>query len=549
MPLRFLLFLLILICHQAGLFAQSVSVPSRQDTLKGSITKDREWWDIKYYALAIEPDFGKKTIQGKNSITFEVIKSNHNRFMQIDLQEPLEIDSVLFKQQKIAVEKEGNVWFLKVPDLKVKSQATIDIFYSGAPKESTNPPWDGGISWKLDSLGRPWITLGSQLIGASVWFPCKLHQGDEPDNGASLAISVPDTLVAVGNGRLKSRIVNSNGTVTYKWHVVNPINNYGLAFYVGKYVRVPEMYKGEKGNLSTDYWVIDYNREKVHSYLKNEVDKTLKTFECWFGPYPFYEDSFKMVEAPYPGMEHQSAIAYGNGFKLGRINAKYLSTWDLKTDRLVVHEVAHEWFGNSITTKDITDRWLQEGFAGYAEELFIESQYGKKAAKDFFEARTIGRIKNTEPIIRRYGIYEDAGGHMYLKGWTIVHMLRAIVNNDEQFRKMLRAVNREFYHKTVNSIEAERFIGKTLGKNLQPFFNQYLREKDIPTFEYSIRDNILRYRFSNCLSDFVMPIKTNLTSDKWLNPTKDWKELRITPTSNSSLSIDSDFYLNVKRVE
>lgn len=528
---------------------QSGNLPSRQDTLKGSITRNRDWWDIKYYSVSIKPDYNSKTIRGKNSITFNVILSNKNRLMQIDLQDPLRIDSVLLKGEKIDFEKDGSAWFLKVPQLKSKSKTTIDIFYSGKPKESLDPPWDGGISWSQDSLKRPWITLGAQLVGASVWYPCKVHQSDEPVNGASIAINVPNTLVAIGNGRLTEKLKHADSTVTYKWQVSNPINNYGLAFYVGNYVQIPETYKGEKGILTTDYWVIDYHKERVQSYLKQEVDKTLKTFEYWFGAYPFYKDSFKMVETPYPGMEHQSAVAYGNGFKLGRVKLKNLSYWDLKTDRLVVHEIAHEWFGNSITTKDFTDRWLHEGFAGFAEELFIESQYGKKAGKEFFEARTLGRIKNNEPLIRRYNIFEDAGGHMYLKGWTLIHMLRALMDDDVSFRKMLRGINQEFYHQTVNSIDVEKYISRHYRTNIQRVFNQYLREKALPVFEYQITGDTLKYRYSNCLVGFNMPIKTSFTKENWLYPTTQWKEMHLAGPITTPLKIDSNYYVDVKYIQ
>ena len=525
------------------------SIPSRQDTLKGSITPGREWWDLQYYALRVTPDYETKTIRGSNSVSFKVVSSNKGRLMQIDLQKPLLIDSVFYKRQQLEVSNEGDAWFVRVPDLKVGSSGTVDIYYSGKPRESLNPPWDGGVSWRQDSLGRPWITLGAQLVGASVWFPCKVHQGDEPDMGASIAITVPDTLVGVGNGRLKELVKNNDGTVTYTWKVSNPINNYGLAFYVGTYVEVHEVYPGEKKTLDTDYWVVDYNREKVHSYLKQEVNKTLKAFEYWFGPYPFHEDSFKMVEAPYPGMEHQSAIAYGNGFRLGRIKLKNLSYWDLKTDRLVVHEMAHEWFGNSITTKDFTDRWLHEGFAGFAEELFIEEQYGKRAGQEFFETRTLNKIDNDEPLIRRYGIFEDAGGHMYLKGWTLIHMLRAIVDDDQKFRHAMRGLNKKFYHRTVESAEVEKYLSQALDMNLQPVFDQYLREKDIPDLEYKIEGQVLSYRYANCVPNFALPVKTNLTAERWITPGKEWQEITIQPPGTNGLKVNSDFYVNVKTIK
>ncbi len=313
--------------------AQSPIVPSKKDTLKGSITSDRVWWDLHHYALTIQPDFDRKFISGSNEITFKVVTTNKDRFMQIDLQQPMHIDSARYGQQSLEVRQNGDVWFLKFPILKLHSIYRVKIYYSGKPKESFNPPWDGGVSWTLDSLGRPWITTGVQNVGASVWFPCKEHQSDEPNNGTSMSIIVPDTLVGVGNGRLIKKIVHQNKTATYTWEVKNPINHYGLALYIGKYVELKEGYEGELGMLNTDYWVMDYHAEKVHSYLKKEVDRTLRTFEYWFGPYPFYKDSFKMVEAPYPGMEHQSAIAYGNGFKFGRVKTNNLGYWDLKTDQ------------------------------------------------------------------------------------------------------------------------------------------------------------------------------------------------------------------------
>lgn len=509
----------------------------------------RRWWDLKHYDLFVTPHVSQKSITGRNRISFETVESVQNYSMQIDLQAPLVIDSAIFEQQSVSLQQEGDAWFIRLPTLKYKSDHVIDIYYSGTPKESTNPPWDGGISWTADSLGRPWITLGAQLVGASVWFPCKEHQSDEPERGASISIRVPDTLKAVGNGRMSSQIDNKDGTVTYKWTVVNPINNYGIAFYIGKYKEVPLLYKGIKGNLNTDYWVLDYNLDKVQSYLQVEVEKTLKTLEYWFGAYPFYEDSFKMVETPYPGMEHQSAVAYGNGFKYGRIKINNLGFWDLKTDRLVVHEIAHEWFGNSITVNDITENWIHEGFAGFAEELFIENQYGKKAAKEFFEFRTIGKTKNLEPLIRRYGVFESGGSYMYLRGWKLVHMLRTIIDDDKQFRVILQALSSQFYHKTVNSSDVEAFINKASGKNLKPLFNQYLRNKEIPTFEYRLTGKKMYYRYNGCILGFEMPIKTSFTNGKWLLPTMKWKSINLKGIPKSPLYLDTDFYVNVDRLK
>jgi aminopeptidase N len=549
MKLRFIvLYLLLTACHW-HLQAQTTKVPSRIDTLKGSITEGRKWWDLKHYDLSITTNINQKSITGRNRISFETVERVTNYSMQIDLQAPLIIDSAIFDQKRAPISKEEDAWFIKLPDQKYKSQHVVDIYYSGKPKESLNPPWDGGVSWTTDSLGRPWITLGAQLVGASVWFPCKEHQSDEPEQGASISITVPDTLQAVANGRMTSQIANGDGTATYKWSVVSPINNYGIAFYIGEYTRVPISYKGIKGNLDTDYWVLDYNVAKVKSYLKLEVEKTLKTFEYWFGAYPFYEDSFKLVEAPYPGMEHQSAVAYGNGFKYGRVKFNNLGYWDLQTDRLVVHEIAHEWFGNNITVNDITENWIHEGFAGFAEELFIENQYGKKASKEFFEFRTIGKTKNLEPLIGRYGIFETGGSYMYLRGWKLIHMLRTIIDDDKKFRSILQGLSAKFYHKTINSKDVEAFISRKSGKDFIPLFDQYLRNKEIPTFEYKLTGNKMLYRYNDCISGFEMPIKTSLTKGKWLQPTLKWKSVNLLESPKLPLYIDTDFNVNVNRLK
>ncbi|HEY8916625.1 MAG TPA: M1 family metallopeptidase, partial [Chitinophaga sp.] len=508
---------------------------------------ERAWWDVVYYDLSIHPDLVNKTIYGKNIISYKVVKTNKKELMQIDLQDPLHIDSVMLDQEKLSFQQDGSAWFIKVPLQKENTTHNIAIYYSGKPVESVKPPWDGGVVWAKDSLGRPWISVACQLTGASIWYPCKVHQSDEPDKGASITIITPDSLPAIGNGRLQRKTNNQDGTSSYTWAVVNPINNYGISFYIGKYVKVAEVYNGEKGPLDMEYWVLDYNQQKVKDYLKAEVNKTMKSFEHWFGPYPFYEDGFKMVEAPYIGMEHQGAIAYGNGFRLGRINFKNLNPWDRKMDRLVVHEMAHEWFGNNITTKDFTDRWVHEGFAGFAEELYIEYQYGKQAAEEFFIARTNKRIDNEKPVIQRYGIFEDAGGDMYLKGWVVVHMIRAMVNDDTKFRRILRGLNSHFYHKTVTSKQVEDYISKAIQKDLTVFFDQYLRRSALPVLEYKLQNGVLAYRFSDCIKGFSMPLKTNLSNHQWLTPTTEWKSIRM--VNEKELIIDKGFYLDLKQVK
>ncbi|RYG41502.1 MAG: M1 family peptidase, partial [Chitinophagaceae bacterium] len=345
----------------AGLtaFAQENTF-SHADTLRGSNGPFRERWDVMHYDLTVEPDLVNKTIKGKNIITFF---DNGAKLMQIDLMEPMVLDSVINDAAPLSFRREGNVYWVMLRDsnamYKMRPDTNrITLYFHGKPKESKKAPWDGGWVWKKDSLGRPWATVACQGFGASSWYPCKDWQGDEPDKGATLRIITPDSLIGVGNGRLTSRQGLPENRMMYSWQVVNPINNYNIAPYIGKYVHFGEKYEGEKGKLDMDYWVLDYNLELARKQFK-EAPRMMKAFEYWFGPYPFYADGFKLVESSHLGMEHQSAIAYGNHYQNGFYGSDLSGTGEgLKWDFIIVHEAGHEWFGNNITAKDIADMWI-----------------------------------------------------------------------------------------------------------------------------------------------------------------------------------------------
>lgn len=534
---------------------------TRQDTLRGSITPERAWWDVASYNIYITPDYKSKTIRGWNQISFDINSDGRGRNMQIDLQQPMMIDSIIFNGKPVKKYKRtgnvylidfGNFKFIAARTLVKKEKAiplhSIKIYFHGKPREAVYPPWDGGWIWAKDVKGRPWMTVACQGLGASVWYPCKDHQSDEPDLGALIQVKVPDTLVAVANGRLYAKDDQKDGTTLYTWQVKNPINNYNIVPYIGKYVHFSDNYMSESGkNLSLDYWVLDYNLEKAKRQFGRDVKPMLKAFEYWFGPYPFMEDGYKLVESSHLGMEHQSATAYGNHYQDGYLGTDLSHTgWGLKWDYIIVHESGHEWFANNITTNDIADMWVHEGFTMYSEALFVEYHYGKKAADEYVQGIR-ENISNDKPLIGPYGVNQEGSGDMYNKGANLLHTIRQIIDNDSLFRNILRGLNKDFYHKTVNSSDIESYFSKHAGKDLSKIFDQYLRTTKIPQLEYKFRGDNMSYRWANTVTGFAMPVKLN--NGEWLNPTTEWKNVTVSKDIMEKGPVaDPNFYIVVKKV-
>ncbi|MEI6949024.1 M1 family metallopeptidase [Paraflavisolibacter sp. H34] len=528
---------------------------SRADTLRGSITAERSWWDVQQYDIRVCPDYTQKTIAGHNRITYKVLKNAGGQKMQVDLQEPLRIDSVLLDRQRLAFSKEGAAWHLSVPAQKAGSVNAVTVYYSGAPREAVRAPWDGGWTFAKDSLGRPWMTVTCQGLGASVWYPCKDHQSDEPDKGASLEMVVPDTLVAVANGRLESQKNNGDGTASYKWRVVNPINNYNLIPYIGRYEHFSETHKGEKGKLDLDYWVLDYNEAKAKDYLPKEVRNMLNAFEHWFGPYPFYEDGYKLVDVPHTGMEHQSAVAYGNWYKPGYRQRDGSGTgWGLKWDFIVIHESGHEWFGNNITSKDLADMWIHESFTNYSETLFVDYIFGRQAGNEYNWGTRKG-IRNDKPIIPEYGVNRQGSGDMYPKGGNMLHAIRHSLDNDALFRNIMRGMNAAFYHQTVTAQQVEGYISRKGGYDYRKVFDQYLRTTQVPRLEYYFSADRSRvfYRYANCVEGFNLPlVLKNGAARRKIIPSEKWKSAALKPSEVSlfdSAAIEKMYYVQPVQVQ
>lgn len=518
---------------------------SRQDSLRGSLPAARSGWDVLRYDLEVTPDFLTKTIQGSVQIRFKVVAPFTE--MQIDLQEPLQILSVRWHQTPLSFIREGNVFYLRFPEtLSVSNVEQLQITYSGKPREALRAPWEGGWIFSRDSQGRPWMSVACQGLGASVWYPCKDHQSDEPDSGASLRITVPDTLVAVANGRLQTVQPANPGFSTYTWAVVNPINNYNLIPYIGKYVSWEETFAGEKGPLDCTYWVLDYELERAREQFK-QAPVMLKHFEYWFGPYPFYEDGYKLVQSPHLGMEHQSAVAYGNGFQNGYLGRDLSGTgWGKKWDFIIIHESGHEWFANNVTTADIADMWVHEGFTNYSETLFTTREYGIEAGNDYVIG-TRRLIRNDQPIIGPYGVNKKGSDDMYYKGGNLLHTIRNLIDNDEKFRSVLRGINQQWYHKITSSRAVEKYISDSSGIDFSKVFDQYLRTTQIPELELRVEQNQVYYRWTHCIAGFNMPIKLRIDQTAfWIYPEENWRS-KYVKSDLSNLQVDRNFYVTVKK--
>ena len=544
MTLRFASFLLLAAAGSLG--AQAPVSFSRADTLRGSNGPGRSWWDATFYDLHVRVMPADSTIRGHNAIRYRVLRPASE--MQLDLQAPLVMDSVVQDGVRLRVRAEGHAHFvtLRAPQ-RAGAEKSVTAYYHGKPVAAKNPPWDGGLIWKRDSLGQPFIATANQGIGASIWWPNKDFGADEPDS-QRVAITVPDPMVNVSNGRLRSTRSNGDGTTTWEWFVTNPINNYGISINAATYAHWSEAYAGERGLLTLDFFPLAIHEDTARVHWQ-QVRPMMACFERWFGPYPWYEDGFKLVETPHLGMEHQSAVAYGNGFKNGYRGRDQSGTGHgMQWDFITIHESAHEWFANNITAKDNADMWVHESFANYAEGLYTECQQGKEAGAAYVIGTRRG-IRNDKPIIPARGVQAQGSGDMYPKGGNMLHTIRQIVGNDEQWRGILRGLGKTFWHQTVTGQQVRDYISKEAGADLEPIFRQYLETTMIPTLVLEQRGNQVAYKWTNVVPGFALTLPIGVTQgtvDRLaeVRPTTEWQLL---DGSAASLTVDPDYYVNVER--
>jgi aminopeptidase N len=529
----------------AHVLAQTENI-TPQERLRGSVTPEREWWDLLHYDLQVEFILERRRLIGSNTITFKTLKPGNK--MQIDLQPPLAITKITHGDAQLKFERDGNVyWVMFEKELPKGIEDKIEVFYEGIPTASKNPPWEGGITWGRDDLGDPFINTTCEGIGASIWWPNKDHGADEPDRGMQISVTVPENLVAVSNGRLKKTDHDvAAKKKTYHWEVVNPINNYGVNVNIGNYINLSDKYQGKNGVLDIEYWVLPHQKDAAMKQFK-EVRRMLEAFEYWFGKYPFYEDGYKLVTVSYPGMEHQSSVTYGNWFRNGYLQRDPCACGvGFKFDFIIVHESAHEWFGNNISMKDGADMWIHEGFANYAENLFVEYHFGKKDAEDYVVG-TRRSIRNDRPVIGTYGTNREGSGDMYPKGGNMLHTIRQIINDDEKWRSILHGLNADFWHQTVTTEQIESYITKKAGINFSKVFDQYLRTTKIPLLKYTVNGKTVSFNYERVVPGFAMPVRVMINGKETVIRPNETKQTLEYPEEIKSFEVNRNFYIQSEK--
>lgn len=506
------------------------------DSLRGSLRPERAF-DVQKYHLKLKVEPEKQFISGSNTISF--IAEENLSTIQIDLFENMNVDSILQNNKALDFKRKHNAVFIELDDLvETDEQGEIQFYYSGKPIVAKNAPWDGGFVWDKDENGNPWIGVAVQGTGASLWYPNKDHQSDEPEE-VQLDIAVPNGLMNVSNGQFLGEKDLDNGFTEWSWKTVNPINNYNVMINIANYEHFSDSY----GDLDLDYYVLPYNLEKAKKQFK-EVKPMMDCFYEKFGEYPFVEDGFKLIETPYLGMEHQSAVAYGNEYKMGYKGNDLSGTGiGLKWDFIIIHESGHEWYGNSITARDIADMWIHEGFTSYSEAVYIECRWGKKEAQEYLKGTRSG-LGNTSKIIGDYGVNSEGSGDMYFKGANLLNTIRSIYDNDELWWKTLKDYTETYKHQIIDTRTTENFFNEATEVDLQPIFDQYLRHAALPNLQFRKENGKTQVKWVTDVEDFKMPVDIFIDGKEIrINPTNQWQNLKQNVAIDKIKVNELEFYI------
>jgi aminopeptidase N len=527
--------------------AQDTTVFTHADTIRGSVTPERAWWDASFYDLHVAVSPRDSSISGWNGITYKILGAP--RAMQIDLRLPLVADSVVQDGQRLAFHRDGDALLVTLAAAQASGdQKTVTVYYHGKPPAAKHAPWDGGFVWTQDSVGNPWIATAAEGIGASVYWPMKDSWADEPDS-QRVAVTVPNPMIDVSNGRLRRTVPNGDGTTTYEWFVSSPINGYDIAVNAGSYAHSSSTYAGEAGTLTMDFYPLAIHADTARVQFE-QARPMLKCFEHWFGPYPWYTDGYKLVETPHLGMEHQSAVAYGNHYKNGYLGHDLSHTGlGMQWDYIIVHESAHEWWGNNITAKDPADMWVHESFASYSEGIYTECQQGKEAGAAYLRGLRLN-VVNDAPVVGHFGVNNEGSGDMYMKGANMLHTIRQIVGDDDRWREILRGLNKTFWHQTVTGQQVRDYISAQAGKDLSRVFEQYQNTTKIPVLQYSLAGSTLSYRWSNVVPGFDMPVRIATSSADWkvVTPSERWQTVKVSYGRRDGFRVDENYYVTVEKV-
>jgi aminopeptidase N len=522
----------IFILCNSKLIAQEIF--TQKDSIHGGLRFERTCYDVLRYDLNIVINPDEKSIKGSNEITFKVIENTTK--IQIDLFENMQIDSIILDKKKCNFTRKYDAVFIDVTLEKSKESESkqLSFYYTGKPIISRRPPWDGGFVWKKDAQGKPWIGVAVQGTGASLWYPCKDSQTDEPDFGATIKVAVPNGLMNVSNGSFIGSEDLKNGYTRWDWEVKSPINNYDITVNIGNYVLIHDNHKG----LDLDYYVLSYNEEKARKHFE-EVKPMMDCFQSKFGDYPFKSDGYKLVETPYLGMEHQSAVAYGNQYNKGYMGMDLSGTGiGLLFDYIIIHESGHEWFGNSITSADIADMWIHEGFTCYSESVYVECQYGYEKGQKYVNGLK-GNVANDKPILGQYGVNNEGSGDMYYKGALMINTIRHILDNDEKWWSILKKFSEVFRHKIIDTKTVIAFFNTESGIDLTTVFHHYLKYKSIPVLELKREKNKISYRWIAKEENLFLPVTISIKNKKKkIIPSKEWQSIRAKKANWDIITID-----------
>lgn len=509
---------------------------TRKDSLHGGLSPMRTCYDVTFYHLTIKPEPKTKTISGSVEMTFEV--KTPTAEIQLDLANKLEIAGIYDGENKLQFEREFDAIRVQFPShLQTGVSKTIIIVYGGKPQSARKPPWDGGLVWKKDKNKNPWIGVACEDEGASIWWPLKDHMTDEPDS-VRISIEVPKGLKGISNGKLVE-VIKGEQTDTWVWQTSYPINLYNITFYVGDFEKITIPHQ----NKELEFYVLPYSAEKAKEHFKQTVP-ILEYFEKAFGEYPWWNDGFKMVESPFEGMEHQTAIAYGNGYK---------NSPPYYFDYIILHETAHEWWGNSLSATDMSELWLHEGFATYSEAMYVEEKFGYQAYLNYLLMYRIG-ILNKRPVIGprdvHYTKYKD--GDLYVKGAWFLHSLRFAIDNDSLFTAIIQTFAVENRMQSVTTEDFLNLVKRKTGKDFGWLFQQYLYQRESPVLVYQYKPgeekNTVSYYWENTVEGFNLPVLFKFESgEKWVTPTR---EIQTMDFTGNRLSIPYyPFYFGSRKVK